>query len=69
MSYCLKITRNTERKNPKFVKTKNGWIILSSNSAACGNKKSRIIKEQGPSGLLSRFRIGTPLSPLLSLLF
>ena len=59
LSYCLKCTKNTERKNPEVVKMENGRIILSSNCAVCDSKKS--------SGLLSNLGIRTPLSqiPLL----
>ena len=28
LSYCLKCRKNTERKNPKVVRTKNGKIML-----------------------------------------
>ena len=28
LSYCLKCRKNTESKNPKVAKTKNGSIIL-----------------------------------------
>ena len=30
LSYCLKCRKNTESKNPKAVRTKNGRIMLSS---------------------------------------
>ena len=28
LSYCLKCRKNTESKNPKFVRTKNNRILL-----------------------------------------
>ena len=31
LSYCLKCRENTESKNQKFVKTKNGRLMVSSN--------------------------------------
>ena len=31
LSYCLKCRKNTESKNPKVVRTKNGRIMLLSN--------------------------------------
>ena len=30
LSYCLKCRKNTESKNPKAVRTKNGSIMLLS---------------------------------------
>ena len=59
LSYCLKSRKNTESKNSKFVKTKNGRMIILSNYVVCNSKKSRFIKEQEASGLLSG-----PNSPL-----
>ena len=43
--------KNTKNKDAKMVKTKNDTLILSSNCAVCGNKKSRFIKEQEAKGL------------------
>ena len=50
---------------------KNGGLILSSNCAVCGSKKSRFKKEQEAKGLLSSLGIRTPLNkiPLLNVLF
>ena len=50
-----------------MIKTKNGRLMLSSNCAMCGNKKSRFMKKQEAKGLLSKLGIKTPLSkiPLL----
>ena len=53
LPYCLKSRKNTESKNPTFVKTKNGRMIILSNYMVCNSKKSRFIKEQEASGLLS----------------
>ena len=61
VTYCLKCRKNTEIKNPKFVRTKNGRTILLSKFAICDSKKSKFIKEQEASGLLSSLRIKTPL--------
>ena len=49
-SHCLKGIRNTESKNLKVEKTKNGRMMLLSNCTVC--KKSKFIKEQEASGLL-----------------
>ena len=54
LSYCLKCRKNTESKNPKVVKTKNGRMMQLSNSAVCDSKKSRFIIEEEASGLLYR---------------
>ena len=52
-SYCLKCRKNTESKNPKVVKTRNGRIMLLPKCALCDNKKSKFIREQEAGGLLS----------------
>ena len=57
--YCLKFRRNFKSKNPKAVKTKNWRIMLSSNCAVCGSKKSRFIKDQEANGLLKSLKIRT----------
>ena len=43
LSYCLKCRKNTESKNPKAARTKNGRIMLLSKFAVCdlsNNKKA-----------------------------
>ena len=54
-----------------MVKIKNDRLMLSSKCAICGNKKSRLMKEQEAKGLLSILGIRTPLSkiPGLNILF
>ena len=64
LSFCLKCRKNTESKNPKVVKTRNGRIMLLSKSAVCGTKKSKIIKEKEASRLLSSLGIKTLLSKI-----
>ena len=68
LSHCLKCRKNTESKNPKVARTKNGRIMLLSKCAMCDSKKSKFIKEQEASGLLISLGIKTPLSkiPLVS---
>ena len=44
LSYCLKCRKNTESKNPKVVKTKNGRIMLSSKCEVCDSKQSNFIQ-------------------------
>ena len=61
-----------DSKNPKVVRTKRGRIMLLSKCEVCDSKKSKFIKYQEASRLLSKLGIKTPLSkiPLLdSLLF
>ena len=70
-TYCLVCKENTKNIDAKMIKTKNGKLVLLSKCAVCGNKKSRIMKEQEAKGLLSNLVIKTPLSkiPLLNVLF
>ena len=71
-SYLLKCRKNAKSNNPKVVRTRNGRIMLLSKCAVCDSKKSKLIKEQQASGLLSSLGIKLPLSkiPLVgSLLF
>ena len=68
----MKCRKNTESKNPKVIRTKNGRIMLLSKYSVCNSKKSKFLKEQEARGLLSSLGIKTFLSqiPLLgSLLF
>ena len=43
--YCLKYRKNTESKNPKVERTKNGRIMLLSKCAMCDSKKSKFVKD------------------------
>ena len=65
------VEKNTECKNPKVVKTKNRGIMLLSKCALCDSKKSKFIKEEEASGLLSSLGIKTLLGkiPLVGLPF
>ena len=62
LPYCMKCIKNTEGKKPKVEKLKNRRIMLLSNYVVCDSKKSRFIKDQEPSGLLSSLGLNTPLS-------
>ena len=57
LSYYFKNRKNTESKNPNVVRTKNRRITLLSKCAVCDSKKSKFIKEQETSGLLSSLGI------------
>ena len=58
--YCLKCRKNTESKNPKVARTKKRRVMLLSKFAVCDSKKSKFIKQQEASGLLSSLGIKTP---------
>ena len=64
LSYCLKCRKNTECTNPKFVKTKNGRIMVLSKFEVRDSKKSTFIKEQEVSRLLCSLGIKKPLSKI-----
>ena len=66
LSYCLKCREKTDIKNRRFVKTKHGRIMVSSNCGNCGGKKSRFIKQQEASRILSSLGVGTPLGKIPS---
>ena len=62
--YCLKCRKNTESKNPKVAKAKNGRIMLVSNCVVCDSKKSKFFKQQEGSRLLSSLGIKTTSSKI-----
>ena len=62
LSYCLKCGKSSESKNPKVARSKNGGIMFLSKFAVY--KKSKFIKPQESSALLSSFRIKAPLSKI-----
>ena len=64
LSYCLKCRKNTESNNLKVARTKSRRIILLSKFVVCDSKKSKFIKQQEASGLLSSLGIKTPLSKI-----
>ena len=64
LCYCLKSRKNTERKNPKAVRSKNGRIMLLSKCKVCDSKNSKFIKEQEASELSNSLGIKTPLNKI-----
>ena len=70
-TYCLVCRDYTSNNNPKIVRNRQNRLMIQSNCANCGSKKSRFIKEQQAMGIFSNLRIKTPLSkvPLLDILF
>ena len=69
--YCLACRKYTKNNNSKIVRNRQNRLMIQSNSANCGSKKSRYIKEQQAMRILSNLGIKTPLSkvPLLNILF
>ena len=70
-TYCLVCKKYTENTNTKIVRNRQNRLMIQSNCAICGSKKSRFIKEQKALGILSNLGIKTALSqvPLLNILF
>ena len=70
-TYCLAFRNYTKNNNPKIVTNRQNRLMIQSNCAICGSKKSRFIKEQQAMEILSNLGIKTPLSkvPLLNILF
>ena len=56
--------KNTESKNSKVVKMKNGRIMILSKCEVCDSKKSKFIKKKETSRLLCSLEIKTPLSKI-----
>ena len=70
-SYCLACRKYTKSINPKIVRNRQNRLMIQSNCATCGSKKSRLLKNKKALGILSNLGIRTPLSqvPLLNILF
>ena len=70
-TYCIVDKKKTGNLDPTIAQTKNGRYILASKCPVCGKNKTRFIKKQEASGLLSMLGIKTPLAnvPGLNLLF
>ena len=60
--YCIVCKKDTENKNPKVFKTKNGRIASKSVCSVSNNEKSRFISKNEGSVLLPSLGIRTPLS-------
>ena len=60
-SSCFKCWKNTEIKHPKVARTKHGRIMLLLKSVVCASKKSKFIKEEEASCLLSSLVTNTAL--------
>ena len=53
----MKCRKNTESKNSKVVRTKNGRIMILSKCLVCNSKKFKRLKEQEARGSLSSLGI------------
>ena len=60
-SYCLECKKYTKGINSQVSSTSNGKLIIFSKCAICSSKKSKFIKKQEGSGLLSKLGIKTSL--------
>ena len=60
LTYCLKCRKNIESINLRVLKTRNSKTMIFSKRAICGSKKSKFIKKQEASGILSSVGIRTP---------
>ena len=45
-TYCLVCRKYSKSINPKIVRNRQNRLMIRSNCATCGSKKSRFIKEQ-----------------------
>ena len=61
-SYCLKSKKDTEKIDPKVLKTSNHRRMILSKCSIRVSKKSRFTENQETKGLLSNSGIRTPLS-------
>ena len=70
-TYCLVCKKYSKNNNPKIVRNRQNRLMIQSNCAICGSKKSRFIEEQQAMRILSNLGIKTPLSnvPLLNIMF
>ena len=71
LSYCLKCEGSTQSNDPVIAETSNGKIMMLSGCDIYDSKKSKLIKKQEASGMLSNLDLKTPLSkiPLLGHIF
>ena len=61
-TYYLVCRNYTKSINLEIVRNRQNRLMIQSNCATCGSKKSRFIKEQKALGILSNLGIRAPLS-------
>ena len=59
-TYCVSCKKNTESKNSSVRRTKQNILMLASNYAIWGKKKSKFIENQEAGGLLRNLMIRNP---------
>ena len=59
---CVSCKKSTVNKRSTLKRTKQNRLLFVSNCGICNKKKIRFIKNQKPSGLLSKLGIKIPLS-------
>ena len=64
LSYCLNCRKKAESRNPQVTPREKGGIMFLSKYAVRNSIKSRFIKRQKPSRLLSSLGLKTPLSEI-----
>ena len=64
--YCLKCEKDTDSNNAKTARTKNGRTMLLLKFSVGDRKKSKGVKQQEASGLISNLGIKTPLKKIPS---
>ena len=70
-TYCMTCREDTEKIDPKMVRTKHNRLIMQEKCPVWRIKKSRFVKEQEAKGLMSNLGIKASLSeiPLQNVLF
>ena len=58
-TYSLVCKKYTKNNNPKILRNRQNKLMIQSNCAICGSKKSRFIKEQQAMGILSNLGINS----------
>ena len=58
-TYSVSCKKNTENKNVKILRTKNGRLQMGSLCSVCGNKQSKFLKEQEAKAILSSLGINS----------
>ena len=64
-TFCLVCRDYTKNNDRKIVRSKQNRLMIQSNCANCGSKKSRFIKELQAMGILSNLGIKVPLLNIL----
>ena len=62
--YYVKCKRDTEKNDPKMVRTRNNRVNMQAKCSVCWIKKSKLVKEQEVKCLLSNLGFKTLLSKI-----